>query len=48
VTPVPLDQIPGIVTEVRRREERQGQSQTPVEQKITVSTEPPETERVKP
>jgi translocation and assembly module TamB len=42
VLPVPLDQIPGIVTEVRRKEESQDQSQTPVDQKITVSTEPPE------
>ena len=42
VLPAPIDQIPGVVTEVRRREERQDQSQTPVDQKITVTTDPPE------
>jgi hypothetical protein len=34
VLPQPLDDVPGIVTEVRRREENQTQSQTPVEEKI--------------
>ena len=33
---VPLDEVPGIVTEVRRREEEQTQTQTPVEEKIDV------------
>ncbi|MCY7279715.1 MAG: YdbH domain-containing protein [Sphingomonas bacterium] len=41
VLPVPLDQIPGVVTEVRRREESQTMQQTPVEQKIKISTTPP-------
>ncbi len=41
VLPVPLDQIPGIVTEVRQREESQDMQQTPVEQKIQVTTTPP-------
>jgi hypothetical protein len=33
--PVPLDEIPGVVVETRRREETQEQSQTPVEEKVT-------------
>jgi hypothetical protein len=41
VLPRPLDEVPGIVTEVRRREEQQTQTQTPVEQDIDVSTSPP-------
>jgi translocation and assembly module TamB len=41
VLPVPIDQIPGVVTEVRRREESQQQSQTPVSQDIDISTTPP-------
>jgi hypothetical protein len=41
VLPVPLDQIPGIATDVRRREEDKDQTQTPVDQKIHVSTTPP-------
>jgi hypothetical protein len=35
ILPRPLGDIPGIVTEVRRREEEQQQSQTPVEQTVT-------------
>ena len=34
VLPRPLDEVPGIVTEVRRKEEEQQQTQTPVEQEI--------------
>ena len=41
VLPVPINDVPGIVTEVRRREEEQTQTQTPVEQDIDVSTTPP-------
>ena len=41
VLPAPIDQIPGIATEVRRREQSQTQSQTPVEQDIDDSTKPP-------
>jgi hypothetical protein len=41
VMPVPITDVPGIVTEVRRREEEQTQTQTPVEQDIDVSTKPP-------
>ncbi len=33
--PRPLDEVPGIVVETRRREESQQQNQTPVEQEIT-------------
>lgn len=33
--PRPLDEVPGIVWETRRREESQQQSQTPVEQQVT-------------
>jgi hypothetical protein len=33
--PRPLDEVPGITFETRRREESQQQSQTPVEQEIT-------------
>ena len=33
--PRPLDEVPGIVIETRRREESQEQSQTPVEEKVT-------------
>ncbi|MDP9421814.1 MAG: YdbH domain-containing protein [Pseudomonadota bacterium] len=33
--PRPLDEVPGIVVETRRREESQQQSQTPVDQKLT-------------
>jgi len=35
VLPRPLEDIPGIVTEVRRKDEDQQQSQTPVEQTVT-------------
>jgi hypothetical protein len=40
--PRPLDEVPGIVVETRRREESQQQSQTPVEQEIipTPTTQP--------
>lgn len=38
---VPLQDIPGITTEVRRREEETTQTQTPVEEEVT--TEPPST-----
>ena len=38
--PRPLKDIPGIVTEVRRIEERSTQTQTPVDQKVTVGIKP--------
>jgi hypothetical protein len=41
VLPRPLDQMPGIVTEVRRKDEEKTQSQTPVEEKIEAN--PPAT-----
>jgi len=41
VLPRPLDEVPGIVTEVRRLEEQQAQTQTPVQEKVDVSTKPP-------
>ena len=33
--PRPLDEVPGIIVETRRKEENQEQSQTPVEEKVT-------------
>ena len=41
VLPRPLDEVPGIVTEVRRREDEQTQTQTPVSEQVDVSTTPP-------
>jgi hypothetical protein len=41
VLPRPLDEIPGITTEVRRREEEQTQTQTPVQDKVEPTTTPP-------
>ena len=41
VLPHPLDEVPGIVTEVRRLDEQQTQTQTPVQEKVDVSTTPP-------
>jgi hypothetical protein len=38
--PRPLKDVPGIVTEVRRIEEDSTQTQTPVDEQITVSTKP--------
>ncbi len=43
VLPRPLEDIPGITTEVRRIEENQQQTQAPVNQQVT--TAPPPTER---
>ena len=43
VLPRPLDDVPGIVTEVRRIEEQQSQTQTPPDQQVNVA--PPPTER---
>jgi len=42
VLPRPLDDVPGITTEVRRVEEQQQQTQTPVNQQVT-TTPPPTT-----
>ena len=39
--PRPLDEVPGIVTEVRRREEQQTQTQTPVVDEVTTTLNPP-------
>ena len=33
--PRPLDEVPGIIVETRRKDESQEQSQTPVEEKAT-------------
>ena len=38
--PRPLDEIPGVVIETRRREESQQQSQTPVEEEVTPTPTP--------
>ncbi len=38
--PVPLDQVPGIVTEVRRQEEQKSQTQTPVTDQVQVTPPP--------
>jgi len=43
VLPRPLEDVPGIVTEVRRREEEQTRTQTPVEDQVEVTTSPPAT-----
>jgi hypothetical protein len=43
VLPVPLDEVPGIVTEVRKHEEEKAMSQTPPDEKIEV-TPPPQPE----
>ena len=48
VLPVPLDQVPGVVTEVRKREETQQMQQTPVEQKIEVTPKPPSNDEKRP
>lgn len=45
VLPRPLDEVPGIVTEVRRKEEEQQQSQTPVEETIESNPPTPTNER---
>ena len=47
VLPVPLDQIPGVVTEVRRREETQDMQQTP-NSPITVKVQPPSNSESRP
>ncbi len=47
VLPVPIDQIPGIVTEVRRREETQDMQQTP-NPPITVKIQPPSNSESRP
>ncbi|MEO8177148.1 MAG: YdbH domain-containing protein [Sphingomicrobium sp.] len=41
VLPQPLDEVPGIVTEVRRSEDQQTQTQTPVPEQVQMSTTPP-------
>jgi hypothetical protein len=45
VLPRPLDQVPGIVTEVRRKEEEKTQTQTPVEDNIRTQPPTPTSER---
>ena len=45
VLPRPLDEVPGIVTEVRRKEEEQTQTQTPVEEKVETTPPTPTSER---
>jgi len=40
VLPRPLDEVPGIVTEVRRKDEEQEQTQTPVEEKVEPTPTP--------
>ncbi|MES2903432.1 MAG: YdbH domain-containing protein [Pseudomonadota bacterium] len=47
VLPVPIDQIPGVVTEVRRREEAQDMQQTP-NSPITVKIQPPSNSESRP
>jgi hypothetical protein len=41
VLPRPLDEIPGITTEVRRVEEQKDQTQTPVNEQVNTSPPPP-------
>ena len=45
VLPRPLDEVPGIVTEVRRREEEQTQTQTPPDEKVETTPTTAPTER---
>ena len=45
VLPRPLDEVPGIVTEVRRREEQQTQTQTQPSETVTPTPTPAPTER---
>jgi hypothetical protein len=40
VLPRPLEDVPGITTEVRRVEEQQQQSQTPTDQQVTTAPKP--------
>jgi hypothetical protein len=40
VLPRPLDDVPGITTEVRRLEENQQQTQTPVNHQVNVAPPP--------
>ena len=40
VLPRPLDEVPGIVTEVRRKDEEQEQTQTPVEEEVEPTPTP--------
>ena len=47
VLPVPIDQIPGVVTEVRRRETSQDMQQTP-NSPITVKIQPPSNSESRP
>ncbi|MEO8141922.1 MAG: YdbH domain-containing protein, partial [Sphingomicrobium sp.] len=47
VLPVPIDQIPGVVTEVRRREEAQDMQQTP-NPPITIKVQPPSNSESRP
>jgi len=47
VLPVPIDQVPGVVTEVRRREETQDMQQTP-NSPITVKVQPPSNSESRP
>ena len=42
VLPTPLEDVPGIVTEVRRKDEEQQKTQTPVKETVTPT---PPTER---
>lgn len=44
VLPAPLD-VPGIVTEVRRRDETSEQTQTPVDDQVTITPTPPKEDR---
>jgi hypothetical protein len=48
VLPRPLEDVPGIVTEVRRREEEQTQTQTPVKDQVQVTPTPPATSERRP
>ena len=47
VLPVPLDQIPGVVTEVRQREKRQDMQQTP-NSPVPISSQPPSNSESRP
>ncbi|MEO5578187.1 MAG: YdbH domain-containing protein, partial [Sphingomicrobium sp.] len=48
ILPVPIDQIPGVVTEVRRREESQNMQQTPTLPTVDITTQPPSNSETRP
>ncbi len=48
VLPAPIDQIPGVVTEVRKREESENMQQTPTLPVVDITTQPPSNSETRP